>query len=142
MLNQIQSRDIKHLNTTLKVAKDVEGAGGAKVAAMLVVRNDIISFGYNRKDKTHPFQARFGKNHEAIYPHAETLCIYNAIKRHGVDILKRATLYVGRIKKDGSWGMAKPCSGCMGAIAQYGIKRVIYTTDVTGECVLMMVDRT
>jgi deoxycytidylate deaminase len=55
------------------------------------------------------------------------------------DDLRKATLFVHRVKMQRSesteWsdGMARPCSGCMAAIAAFGIKRVIYSTEEHGE---------
>lgn len=40
-----------------------------------------------------------------------------------------ATLYVARLKVDGSHAMAKPCSWCMSIMQETGIYRVVYTTD-------------
>ena len=38
-----------------------------------------------------------------------------------------------RTKKDGSVGLAKPCSGCMQAIESFGISKVIYTSNIEGK---------
>lgn len=40
-----------------------------------------------------------------------------------------ATLYIARLKVDGSSAMAKPCSWCMHFIKLNSIYRVVYTTD-------------
>ena len=128
----MEKRHLKHLNTLEKVAEAQPVTAGARIAAAIVIRNDIIAVGNNQK-KTHPFQERFKKNDEAIYLHAETDCIKNALKHVDQDKLSKATLYVCRIKKDGTWGLAKPCKGCMKAIATFNIKNVIYSTDTTGK---------
>lgn len=63
--------------------------------------------------------------------HAEIHAIKNALRHISVDELKRATLLVLRTREDtpSGWGMAKPCEGCMRAIAEFGIKSVKYTND-------------
>lgn len=105
-----------------------------KLAACLVLRNEIISVGYN-SDKSHPMQKRFGKNAESIFKHAEIDCIVNALKHTNAEELQRATLYVFRVKKknkgDINWvdGIAEPCCGCSKAIEHFGIKRTIFSTD-------------
>lgn len=42
------------------------------------------------------------------------------------------TLFVVRIRKDGSWGMAKPCQLCTERLIVAGIKKVVYS-NITGE---------
>ena len=80
--------------------------------------------------KSDPFQARYAKNSECIYLHAEIHAIKNALKHVSVNELSKASLYVLRVRKeDGMWAMSKPCSGCMRAIAEFGIRNVFYTDD-------------
>jgi deoxycytidylate deaminase len=102
-----------------------------QLAAAIVYRNRIVSLGYNRM-KSDPLQARFGENSEKIYLHAEIAAIKNALKCLGVFDLKRCSLYIYRKKKvNGVYcmGLAKPCSGCMRAIVEFGLKEVIYSND-------------
>ena len=104
------------------------------IASALVYRNKIISYGTNQM-KTHPYQYRYGKNDQCVYWHAETLAIYNADKKAYFDKFEKSFLYVARVKYNGSEknnfvsGLAKPCSGCMRCIKEYGIKGIIYTLD-------------
>jgi tRNA(Arg) A34 adenosine deaminase TadA len=104
------------------------------VAAALVHRNKVVSYGVNAM-KTHPYQHRYGRNNECVYWHAETLAIYTADKRLGFTKFNKATLYVARLKFNNPdktkliSGLAKPCSGCMRCISDYGIPRIIYTLD-------------
>jgi tRNA(Arg) A34 adenosine deaminase TadA len=105
-----------------------------KLAACLVIRNEIVSVGFN-SDKSHPLQKRFSKNSEAIFKHAEVDCIIKALKIVDEEDLKDATLYVYRVKKlnkgDMNWvpGRAEPCPGCQKAIEHFGIKRTVFSTD-------------
>lgn len=128
-------RDHKYINMLSKMAMDVAPVGAARIAAAIVYKNEIISVGTNRY-KTHPFQARFGKNPESIYLHAEVNAIHNALKRIDIDKLSRSTLYIARMKKikkgksnSFEWvsGNVCPCVGCMRAIAEFGINKVFYT---------------
>ena len=110
-----------------------DNAHRAKLAACLTIRDTPIAWGFNAM-KSHPFQAQYGKNDQSIYWHAETNCLFNALKRYRVEELKAATLYVVRAKKADdrkTWirGLAQPCPGCMRAITEHGINKVVFTTD-------------
>jgi len=125
------------LHTLAKIA-EANDDSNIRFAAAVVYRNKIISIGYNRR-KSHPFQAKYAKNSEAIYLHAEVHAIKNALRELSVEELKDTELYITRVKKPKShskhfvWGLAKPCCGCERAIAEFGIKRTVYTTDETGK---------
>jgi len=105
-----------------------------KLAAAIVYRNRIISVGLNSM-KSHPMAAKYGKNQHAIFLHAEVAAIKNALREIGVDDFSKCDIYITRVKKEKPftkkfvWGLAKPCAGCERAIAEFGLKRVIYTCD-------------
>lgn len=133
----MQARDHRIMQFMRRQAIDGDRVSNTKIAAAIAIRGQIISTGRNQK-RTHPLAARFRKNDEAIYLHAETAAIANALNHlHKAD-LRRATLYVHRVKlpypRADQWcdGLAKPCVGCRAAIAAFGIPRVIYSTDETG----------
>lgn len=135
MLN-VSNKDLRFIDAALAHAASSEKVAAARVSAVLVIKNRIIAFGTNRR-KSHPFQAEYGKNKDSIFLHAETDCIKNALKRVDMEELRHATMYVARVKKRDNqdvWGMAKSCCGCTRAIVEYGIKRVVYTTDTMGIC--------
>lgn len=128
MSEKRHSKVISHL---AKIAQDVPGISRARLAAAVVVKNEIISIGVNSK-KTDPFQKRFGKNSFSIHLHAEISAIKNALKRIRHDDLAKSTLYVARVKSVRNstvYGLSKPCAGCQRAIAEFGIKKVIYTNE-------------
>lgn len=127
-LSDLTNRDFRFIILARKLAEDVEPWAGVRMAAVLACRGEILSFGFNDK-KTHPFQARFGKNRHAVHWHAETNCIANAIKRDHLDLLPRSNMYIVRITMGGRPALSRPCSGCAGAIKAYRIDRVIYSTD-------------
>lgn len=127
------TRDKYFIELAYAQAISIEKAGGARVGAVIVLKNKVIAFGIN-KNKTHPFQAKYSKKPEALSMHAENDAIKNALKRIEVNDMRKATLYVARAKLNGArgtfgYGMAKPCIGCMRAIGTYELKRVVYTTD-------------
>lgn len=107
-----------------------------RIAAGLWYKGSIIASGRNQK-KSHPFQKRFGRNEDSIYLHAEIDCMVDAMRqRVPLEIISKATLYVARVKKyhqdaeKYEWAMARPCEGCQRAIANFDIKKVIYTTNL------------
>ena len=126
------TRDEKYMAFTRRLA--INNPMKMKLAACLVIRNEVISVGFN-SEKSHPMQKRFGKNSESIFKHAEVDAILGALRHIDSDLLKRSTLYVFRVKKKNKGdmtlvdGMAEPCSGCKKAIEHFGIKKVVYSTD-------------
>lgn len=126
-------RNEKFLDILTKAAVDIPNpVRNYRLTSAVVYKNSIISFGANSY-KTDPFQAKWSKNDHAIHLHAEVDAIKNAIKRGGMDILKRSTLYVARVRSLNGFGyeraMARPCIGCRRCIAEFGIKDVVYTTN-------------
>jgi deoxycytidylate deaminase len=130
MMDKCKAKFIKFLE---KVAEDVAPVSNARIAAALVYNREIISIGVNQK-KSHPFQRKFTKNEHAIFLHAETDAIKNALKKYDIETIAKSTLFICRMKKDeitGAYirGLARPCVGCLRAIATFNIKKVYYTTD-------------
>lgn len=127
-------RNNRYITMLARMATTVEPVAAARIAACMVYKNEVISFGICQK-KSHPFQAKFGKNEDAIFLHAENDCIKNALKEYSLSQIASATLYVARVKyfdhtrKRFVFGLAKPCTGCSRAVATFGISRVIYSTE-------------
>jgi deoxycytidylate deaminase len=127
----------KYFDLLFKIADAVEPVARQRLAACLVYKNDIVSIGTNKK-KTHPFQRKYSSNDEAIWLHAETDCIVNALRHVDADTLSKCTMYVLRVKRPDDdpkkfvQGLSKPCEGCQRALAQFGIKKVCYTLDDDG----------
>lgn len=129
------NRDKRILDFLTKTAEAADHFGiRARLAAAIVIRNEIISIGLNRR-KTHPFQVQFQANDKQIYLHAETDAINRALKYISKKELSKATLYVARVKyrsnidKRVVWAESKPCIGCQKAIELYGISNVIHTKE-------------
>ena len=106
----------------------------ARLAAALIYKNKVVAYGFNSL-KSSPWQVKYGRNPDSIFLHAETDCLYRSVRRLDDRELSKSTLYVARVKKVSPFtpalvsGLAKPCSGCMRAIVQHRIRRVIYTLD-------------
>lgn len=126
-----KTKSEKIIEELFVLARDHEKFGRARVAAAVVHRGKIISYGFNQP-RTHSLQQVFQKNPEAIYLHAEIDAIKNAIRVSDYDTLKKSTVYVARSKNvdgDDVYGNAKPCKGCEACLKFFNVKRVIYTTD-------------
>lgn len=127
---------LKRFEYLKPIAEDVSPVRGARLSAMLVFKGKIVSIGVNQY-KSHPFAAKYAKNKDAIYLHAEADCILKASRKLTEAELKKSTLYVCRVKhfspnnKNIIFGKAKPCEGCEECIRAHGIKRVIYTEEST-----------
>lgn len=92
-----------------------------RVGAVLYYgKNDIVGFGYNKPHKTHP---RSFHPYKTI--HAEFSAILDCERNFGDP--NGASIYVHRLKKDGSPGLAKPCEACETMLAWAGIKNVYYS---------------
>lgn len=86
----------------------------------------LISVGNNSYNKSHRIQAMYAmKAGEPlkINLHGEIQALINA---KGKDV---HTLLVQRFDSKGNPRLAKPCKVCELAIRDYGVKKVIYTTD-------------
>lgn len=107
----------------------IEGRGKnsiSRMAAVLTYDNYYTFIGYNQY-KTHPLQARYGYNKDAIYLHAEIDAIRQAVAYLQDDNLCRYSMYVARILANGTTALAKPCSGCTKAIKEFNIKYLEWT---------------
>jgi len=87
-----------------------------KLGAVIVKGNNILGLGFN-KLKTHPKAKNYAQR-----IHAELAAILNARTD-----LKDSDLYVFRYTQSGLQGISKPCSGCMIAIEESGIKTIYYS---------------
>jgi len=117
---------MKVLAKLLEAAEESEPVSKMRLAAAIVYKNKIVSIGTN-KYKTHPIMDKFKKNDKAIFLHAEVDAINKAKKKLDENQLRKARLYVIRLLKDGSLGIACPCRGCSQCISHYGIKTVFYS---------------
>lgn len=116
---------------TLKlVAEEIDPVGSkrTRLAAMVLYKNKPISIGVNQL-KTDPFALEFSKNDDAIFIHAEASAIKQARKKLNKTKFRKSTLLVIRIKMDGSFGLAKPCCGCISCIKEHNIGTVVYSTE-------------
>ena len=111
----------------------------ARLGAVLIYKGKVMSVGWN-SNKTSPlqkdlnryrdFEVDCSEAHHTL--HAEVACLTKA-KDLDIDWC-RASLFICRIKKDGSRGLSRPCQGCQTLIRSMGIKNISYTPNDNGWC--------
>jgi deoxycytidylate deaminase len=103
-----------------------------KHSALITYKNEVISLACNRF-KSHPFQKKFGRADEAIFLHAEISAIKQALRRLSLKELSKSSLYVVRVSINSDnnpiFCYSKPCEGCMRAIEEFDIQKVLYTNE-------------
>ena len=117
------------MKVALRLAEDTSPVANAKLVALVVRGNELVSVGWNQK-KSHPLQKRFSSNPERIFLHAEVDAIIKGFRR---GTLEDCDLIIARVKRDGpDWvsGLAKPCEGCQRAIKWSGVKGCYWSEDI------------
>ncbi len=89
------------------------------LGAVITDKDQIQSVGFN-KLKTSP-----ASKHRWNFLHAELSALFRAKFKD----LKGCDIYVYRENMNGKVGMARPCSVCMAALKEAGIRKVYYTTE-------------
>ena len=111
--------------------KTVEYAKGnstqlPQMAATIVIKNEIVSVGFNQK-RTHPFQKLMSGDENKIHIHAEMDALNKALKVIKREDLKKATMFVARVLKNGCKAKAKPCMYCAKALERFNLSAVYWT---------------
>jgi deoxycytidylate deaminase len=97
-----------------------------RVGAVIVSGGRVVAVGHN---ELRGFRCPTKKRWENSL-HAEQKAILRLLTKGRLHHLVGATIYVSRIKADGTYGMAKPCSYCYQLIQAVGIKEIVYTTEM------------
>ena len=115
------NREEKFIKLANKIAHLSEH--NMRIGAVVAKGSRVLSFGIN-KYKSHPQQINpYTLNTGLI--HAEL----NAIINCRTDITG-GTIYISRLLKNGLPALSKPCKSCMKMISLYGIKKIVYTTEI------------
>jgi deoxycytidylate deaminase len=109
--------------------------GYYKLASLVVIGKQVF-FGVNH-NKTHPNLMMVGRDNEKVFSsiHAEMDALLKAKRMLGEEQFKKNAkkmkLYVLRVKKNGSIGLAKPCKHCQKHLFEAGLlpKNIYYTTN-------------
>lgn len=107
---------IKYFDLAKKVSRKSDHRN-YHIGAVIVKKNKILSFGFNR-EKTHP---------KSLQPFQHLHAEIDAIIGVEYEDLQGSTIYVFRENKQGQLAMSKPCMFCQAAIKQARIKNLCYT---------------
>lgn len=126
----INNTDYRYFEKAKQVA-NISDYYKTHIGCIAVYQGQVVGLGCNC-NKTHPIQHyynRYRRQADNMLPklHAEISCI-NQIKNLNINFSK-VKLYIYRIRKDQPYGIARPCSSCMAAIKDLGIRNIYYTTD-------------
>lgn len=128
-------KDIDRLRKVKELAEEssfVKISGKpVKVGSSIYIGNRWISSAVN-SNKTNPKVVKYNNVlpfKKTPFLHAELAAIISASKKIPAKDFKYCTLYVARKLNNDGCGLARPCPACMEAIREYGIQKIIYTTD-------------
>ena len=128
-------KNLEILSALFELAKRHERTFRAQTVSAVVYKKSIIFIGHNSK-KTHPIQKSHGNHLYNIYMHAESAAIIKAKKYLSEKQIAKSTLFVVRAKMDNDgkyyWGIAKPCASCVAIAKEFGLFKVVYTLEGTG----------
>lgn len=116
------------------------------VGAVIAYKHRIIGRGHN-SDKTNPKQKIYNTRYRKFNNdgggaikhslHAEICCLNSVPYPVGKDVdWSKASIYIYRIcpGKPNGMGNSRPCSACMNAIKDVGIKNIYYSDDLGYSC--------
>jgi deoxycytidylate deaminase len=94
---------------------------GLRMGAALYAGSRLLSVGCNWYNRTHPSSG----NHKdySLSVHAEHAAL---LRRQHYENTKGMTMYVARMRADGSLGCSKPCSNCLDLCRIVGVQRIRY----------------
>lgn len=125
----MSARDKRIFDKLFLVAIATPPVARCRVAAALVIRNNVLALGVNSYSSS-KLARQFAKSSLCLSEHAEIAAIRNYVSLYGLKNLSKCTMYVCRAKRKGeAWttGIAKPCKGCLQAINAFGVKNVKWT---------------
>jgi|SRR5581483_2693052 len=92
--------------------------------SFIVQRNKVLSFGWNKKKKTHPLAFKYGFEYPNI--HSEIDAIINF--PYTPWLLRKCILVNIRLNIFQQLRMSKPCRFCMKALCAFEFKEIWYST--------------
>ena len=131
---QFSKQQLKFFDHAAKIAMDSK-FDVYHLGCVAVLKNRIIASSPN-KLKTHPLQKMYDsyrefncrselKNMHSL--HAEIACL-NSLRYQNINY-KDIELYIVRIRRDGNFGLARPCVACSQYIKNLGIHKIFYSTN-------------
>ena len=101
-----------------------------RLCAIIVKGGSILSVGYNSLTanafvRNSTLRAScFDMDH--VGQHAE---VHAVLKARAKTDLRKAKIYIARIRPRGQLGLAKPCKICQHVLGRYGLHRAVYSID-------------
>jgi deoxycytidylate deaminase len=92
---------------------------GLRMGAALFTGSRLLAVGANMYTKSHPASANekgFSRS-----THCEHVCL---LRRQHYDVTSKLTLYIARMRADGSLGSSKPCANCLRLCRLAGVNRI------------------
>ena len=123
----MHDKHLRRLQACAQLAADLSPMTRGKHGAQIYLGNTLLASGVSSL-RTHPLQAKFGRNPDAICLHAEIAAIVAAIRRLSNGDFSRATLYVARWNNN-DVRYSRPCAGCERALVAFGFCAVYYSID-------------
>ena len=93
-----------------------------RLGAVVYKRLKVMGFGYNDHIRTHPMSP-----HPFKTKHAEFSALLNAVGRYGANCTSNSSVYVYRMRADGSSGLAEPCKFCYKMLKLAGINEIFWS---------------
>jgi len=102
-----------------------------RVGAVLVRGSSIIGVGYNRQRKSHTVMHLHAHPEikSFIGTHAEMVAC-RGLRPYDIGI--NSTLYVNRVRRDGTQGCSAPCPACISILRNKGIRKIYFSLDDQG----------
>lgn len=91
-----------------------------RVGAVIVRKNQVLSFGHNKPTQTHPRSRNAWRR-----IHAEL----DAILGVPLEVLRGADAYIVRITHTGLLAMSRPCIDCVNLLREVGIRKMYYSNE-------------
>lgn len=110
-----------YLNLARKMA--MTSNGSYKLGSCVIKSGRVMSLGFNKYWQSNALAREFFK-FETV--HAEM----DSLVKMTREAIRGVTLYVARIRKDGSYGNSKPCPRCQNALRTLGVRKIVYSIDV------------
>lgn len=100
-----------------------------RVGAVVFVGSNILGRGVNDAIKTHPKSPHpFHSRHAEFNAILDTAAIFGQRWNKPLTVVsKGVSIYVHRLKADGSPGLARPCRWCQGMLDQLGITKIYWS---------------
>lgn len=101
------------------------------IGSVIVKQGRIISCGWSQL-KTHPYVKYNGvyQKEDGVHisenMHSELASVFKVKDKR---VLQGTTIYIYRENKNGHFANCKPCPMCHKILKEYGVKKMIYTTD-------------